>query len=127
MPVRRGSGAPHTAACDEVHFGVVEMFRDGAWNLLCARDPGRFAGPGGPFSDLDAAVVCRQLGFPFGTTFNEDDSDDADSGAAGGGAYSGAAGPRGVIDAEVRTSDASSGKNAYVNSQYSGLIYGWQP
>lgn len=57
----------NTAACDAVHFGGVELFREGVWGRICtgvrfdAAD--RFT--------LDAQVVCRQLGFPFGTLMDE--------------------------------------------------------
>ena len=50
-----------TSMCDDVHFGAVELFRKGRWGRTCSfRDPDDFT--------LDAAIVCRQLGFPFGTS-----------------------------------------------------------
>lgn len=56
-----------TATCDEVHFGGVELFRDGIWGRICV---GRFGGDPEEFT-LDAQVVCRQLGFPFGSVMDE--------------------------------------------------------
>ena len=52
---------PATTACDDVHFGAVEFFNAGRWGSICAPDSdvATFA--------IDAAVVCRQLGFPFGS------------------------------------------------------------
>ena len=61
-----GTVAP-TAACDEVHFGGVELFFQGRWGRICS---GRF-GLGHNDFTLDAQVVCRQLGFPFGTVMSE--------------------------------------------------------
>eukprot|EP00892_Ulva_mutabilis_P007291 jgi/Ulvmu1/4934/UM204_0006.1 len=61
-----GTDVP-TAACDDVHFGGVELFREGQWGRICA---GRFGGEQEDFT-LDAQVVCRQLGFPFGTIMDE--------------------------------------------------------
>ena len=52
-----------TAVCDDIHFGGVELFREGTWGRICA-DP--FGSYPEDFT-LDAQVVCRQLGFPFGT------------------------------------------------------------
>lgn len=46
-----------------MHFGAVEIFNNGQWGRVCV----------GPSSfefarfQLDAGVVCRQLGFPFAT------------------------------------------------------------
>ena len=57
-----GTAVP-TAVCDDVHSGGVELFREGAWGRICA---GSFGGNEAEFT-LDAKVVCRQLGFPFGT------------------------------------------------------------
>lgn len=50
-----------TQSCDEVHFGGVEIFNDGEWGRVCTGFSERagFA--------VDAKVVCRQLGFPFGS------------------------------------------------------------
>ena len=61
--------APATATCDDVHFGAVELFRDGIWGRIC---DGQDGGDPEEFT-LDAQVVCRQLGFPFGTVMNEED------------------------------------------------------
>ena len=55
-----------TAVCDEVHFGGVELFREGVWGRVC-RSRSRFNEQ--EFT-LDAQVVCRQLGFPFGTVMD---------------------------------------------------------
>ena len=60
-----GTAVP-TAPCDDVHFGGVELFREGVWGRIC---PGRFGGDEADFT-LDAKVVCRQLGFPFGTVMD---------------------------------------------------------
>ena len=49
--------------CDDVHFGAVELFREGRWGRICSfSEPDDFT--------LDAASVCRQLGFPFGTSLD---------------------------------------------------------
>ena len=61
--------APATATCDDVHFEAVELFRDGIWGRIC---DGQDGGDPEEFT-LDAQVVCRQLGFPFGTVINGDD------------------------------------------------------
>ena len=57
-----------TAACDDVHFGGVEMFFQGRWGRFC----NTLLGLGHDVFTLDAQVVCRQLGFPFGTVMDED-------------------------------------------------------
>lgn len=58
--------AAATATCDDVHFGVVELFRDGIWGLICGgRAAEKFT--------LDAQVICRQLGFPFGSIMDTRD------------------------------------------------------
>ena len=62
-----GTAVP-TAVCDDVHFGGVELFREGIWGRICA---GRFGGAPQEFT-LDAQVICRQMGFPFGTTLDAD-------------------------------------------------------
>lgn len=56
-----GTTSP-TAACDDVHFGGVEIFHDGRWGRICSD---RFGTAPADFT-LDAQVVCRQLGFPYG-------------------------------------------------------------
>ena len=56
--------SPATAACDDVHFGRVEIFHDGLWGRICGGEEEDFT--------LDSAVVCRQLGFPFGSVLDED-------------------------------------------------------
>ena len=58
-----------TAVCDDVHFGAVELFLEGAWGRICA---GSLGGDAEDFT-LDAQVVCRQLGFPFGTLMDADE------------------------------------------------------
>ena len=63
-----GTAVP-TAVCDDVHFGGVELFREGAWGRIC---PGRKGGEEASFT-LDAQVVCRQLGLPFGTVMDTAD------------------------------------------------------
>jgi len=64
--------SPATGACNDVHFGRVELFHDGLW--------GRIAGGPTPAKfTLDAAVVCRQLGFPFGGLLDEDMTKSFDS------------------------------------------------
>lgn len=55
-----------TAACDAVHLGAVEMFRAGRWGRICS---GRRGGEFEKFT-LDAQVICRQLGFPFGNVMD---------------------------------------------------------
>lgn len=61
-----------TAVCDDVHFGGVELFREGQWGRICA---GTAGGDEAEFT-LDAAVICRQLGFPFGTLMSSSDYTD---------------------------------------------------
>ena len=51
--------SPITQECDEVHFGGVELFNDGQWGRICVNGLDEA-------SSVTAAVVCRQLGFPFG-------------------------------------------------------------
>ena len=56
MRLREGFGTP----CDPLYSGFVEVFHMGEWGAICTgRD---FA------TDLVADVVCRQLGFPHGTS-----------------------------------------------------------
>ena len=55
-----------TAPCDAVHFGGVEIFNDGQWGRICS---GRFSNENALVT-LDAQVVCRQLGFPFGGLYD---------------------------------------------------------
>lgn len=47
-----------TRPCDDVHMGGVEFFNDGQWGGICAS---------GDSWTVDARVICRQLGFPFGS------------------------------------------------------------
>ena len=63
-----GTAVP-TAVCDDVHFGGVELFREGVWGRICT---GPFPRGTAEFT-LDAQVVCRQLGFPFGTLMDADE------------------------------------------------------
>ena len=65
-----GTAVP-TAVCDDVHFGGVELFREGTWGRIC---PGRTGGEEASFT-LDAQVVCRQLGLPFGTVMDAADDE----------------------------------------------------
>lgn len=64
-----------TATCDSVHLGGVELFRQGRWGRICTghgrADHGRFT--------LVAPVVCRQLGYPFGTLMNPEAVTDIDA------------------------------------------------
>ena len=72
-----GTAVP-TGPCDDVHFGAVDLFREGVWGRICA---GSFGGDADHFT-LDAQVVCRQLGFPFGTLMDGEELPGAyDSGA----------------------------------------------
>eukprot|EP00892_Ulva_mutabilis_P004962 jgi/Ulvmu1/2838/UM144_0002.1 len=50
-----------TRPCDDVHYGGVEFFNEGQWGRVCGMtdlDPAA--------ASVDALVICRQLGFPFG-------------------------------------------------------------
>lgn len=67
----------NTAACDDVHFGGVELFREGRWGRICTGV--RF--DAADHFTLDAQVVCRQLGFPFGTLMDEGTVFDRDYGS----------------------------------------------
>ena len=59
--------SPPTAACDDVHFGGVELFHDGRWGRICLEtETYEFT--------LDAQVVCRQLGFPFGGVLDAEEA-----------------------------------------------------
>ena len=62
-----------SAPCDAVHQGVVQIFSDGVWGILCTSEFGREGRIG---FVVDAKVICRQLNFPFGSVF--------DSSASGG-------------------------------------------
>ena len=55
--LRGGSGTP----CDPVHTGFAEIFLNGAWGAIGGQSNGR---PDAHVAD----VVCRQLGFPHGTS-----------------------------------------------------------
>lgn len=48
-----------TQPCDDVHLGGVEIFNDGRWGRICDGDSGMY--------NIDAKVICCQLGFPFGS------------------------------------------------------------
>lgn len=63
-----GTTSP-TAACDDVHFGGVEIFHDGRWGRICND---RFSSSPEEFT-LDAQVICRQLGFRFGGVMDADE------------------------------------------------------
>ena len=54
----------NTQPCDAVHFGGVEIFNDGQWGRICAEGSDTV-----DFS-IDAKVICKQLGFPFGTLYD---------------------------------------------------------
>lgn len=60
-----------TSSCDLYHAGVVQIFRNGTWGSIC---PQTSANPRTPRIDeeftVDAQVICRQLGFSFGTVLN---------------------------------------------------------
>lgn len=56
------AGTVATSPCDDVHFGGVEIFNDGAWGRICFGTFDQFQA-----FTVDAQVVCRQLGFPFGS------------------------------------------------------------
>ena len=58
-----------TQTCDTVHFGGVEFFNDGQWGRVCS---GRFGGNNEDFT-IDAKVVCKQLGFPFGSLYDAEE------------------------------------------------------
>ena len=55
-----------TQPCDAVHFGGVEIFNNGQWGRICSDRSGR---SNRDFT-IDANVVCKQLGFPFGTLYD---------------------------------------------------------
>eukprot|EP00892_Ulva_mutabilis_P004106 jgi/Ulvmu1/2067/UM121_0008.1 len=63
-----------SAPCDAVHQGVVQYFSDGVWNLICTSTFSREPTTG---FDLDAKVICGQLGFPFSTRFDPASSGDS--------------------------------------------------
>lgn len=48
-----------TQTCDHVHAGGVEFFNAGRWGRICFRELASF--------NVDVKVICRQLGFPFGS------------------------------------------------------------
>lgn len=53
-----------TQPCDDVHLGGVEFFNDGQWGRICNRR-------GFPeMYNVPARVICRQLGFPFGSVID---------------------------------------------------------
>lgn len=54
--------ATRTALCDDVHFGAVELFREGLWGRICAFTLEE--------NTIDAQVVCRHQSFPFGTVMD---------------------------------------------------------
>lgn len=60
----RGIDTP-TQPCDDVHLGGVEFFNEGQWGRICSRSLDSWT--------LDATVICRQLGFPFGGLLDCDD------------------------------------------------------
>eukprot|EP00892_Ulva_mutabilis_P002372 jgi/Ulvmu1/12135/UM084_0062.1 len=56
-----------SAPCDAVHQGIVQYFSDGVWQLICTST---FSTAVTTSFDIDAKVICGQLGFPFGTRFD---------------------------------------------------------
>ena len=60
-----------SAPCDAVHQGVVQIFSNGVWGVLCTNVFGREERTG---FTVDAKVICRQLGFPFGSVFDSSSS-----------------------------------------------------
>jgi len=66
-----------SAPCDAVHSGIVQIFQNGVWGLICTQ---RFSFRSGSINfDIDANVVCRQLGFPQGTVFDTSSTGDRGS------------------------------------------------
>ena len=61
-------GVPPTAACGDVHFGGVEIFNDGRWGRICLQDSSDVSA-----FTVDVGVVCRQLGFPFGSLLAQEE------------------------------------------------------
>ena len=55
-----------TQPCDTVHLGAVEIFNNGEWGKICAPRPGGWT--------VDAIVICRQLGFPFGNVMDPNEA-----------------------------------------------------
>lgn len=60
VPLTGMNFASPTSPCDEVHFGGVEIYNDGDWGRIC-RTGRRSSG-----FVVEALVICKQLGFPFG-------------------------------------------------------------
>jgi hypothetical protein len=50
--------------CDDLHAGIVEIYHEGRWGAVCSTYLRYNAPP------LVAQVVCKQLGFPYGTLYN---------------------------------------------------------
>eukprot|EP00892_Ulva_mutabilis_P007854 jgi/Ulvmu1/5440/UM223_0001.1 len=63
--VALGGAVGVTTTCDEVHFGGVELFNEGQWGRICSGRTDNFV-----TLTVDAKVVCRQLGFPFGSLYD---------------------------------------------------------
>ena len=76
IPLR---GVPPTSACDDVHLGGVEIFNDGRWGRICLE-----SGSVVSAFTVDAGVICRQLGFPFGGLLGQEE---VSGGIASGFAY----------------------------------------
>lgn len=53
-----------SSPCDDVYFGGVEFFNRGQWGRVCFG----FQQQSVSFT-LDALVICRQLGFPYGGVY----------------------------------------------------------
>jgi len=69
IPLR---GVPPTAGCDDVHLGGVEIFNDGRWGRICVDRSDQVS-----FFTIDAGVICRQLGFPFGGLLEQEGNNGA--------------------------------------------------
>ena len=72
--VTLSGAAAETGTCDDVHFGGVEFFNDGEWGRICAGSTDEFTA-----FTVDAKVVCRQLGFRFGSLYDVVGSEDISS------------------------------------------------
>lgn len=61
-----------TQPCEDYHAGAVQMFRNGTWGGICRPRGGLVASE--KFT-LDTQVICRQLGFPYGTVLRLEKDD----------------------------------------------------
>jgi hypothetical protein len=55
--------------CDDLHSGTVEIYHDGRWGAICDQDIST-RGTVGLRNPTVPLVVCRQLGFTYGTRYN---------------------------------------------------------